>query len=118
MALHFSLAEFGGPLSAPLTNNLASPRIDAGWYVDFSQFGAEIDIDLSAIASADTFGVTAPSLSLWASQDPASVAQATLLATVSVPPTSGAFVGQDAFVTVNNPSGKGHLLLTSMQGTG
>jgi hypothetical protein len=117
MALRISLPEFGS-VTSPVTNSASTPRIDAAWFVDFTRFGSTIDIDLSAIINADSFSIAPPSVSVWASGDPASVAGATLLASLSPAATGGLYTGRSTVATVANPGAPQYVLVTSAQGSG
>ncbi len=120
MALRLSIPEFGGPIVAPIVNSDVSgtPRIDAGWFVDFDTLPGSVDLEFTAIVKADTFAIAPAKLQLWASKDPASIAGATLLAELDLPATTPSFTGEALQGTFPNPGGKKHLLLTSSQGVG
>lgn len=120
MGLQLSAPEFGPP-GSPVSSAIATPQIDAAWFVNFDDFSASsLEVGLSAIGKSDSFLITAPKIQVWASPSPTDITGATLLAEVDMPigGTGGNYVGEDASAVVVNPGGKRYLVLTSQNGSG
>ncbi|HTJ24135.1 MAG TPA: hypothetical protein VL383_17170, partial [Gemmatimonadaceae bacterium] len=113
-----SIPEFG-PVASPITNASSTPNIDAAWFVDFDELGPLLDIDVAAIANADTFAIAKPRVALWASTSPTSTSGGTQLAALDVSYTSGVYAPVTASgAGIVNPGGKRYLLVVSQNGSG
>src|SRR5579863_4037032 len=115
-------------VGSAITNTTASvPTTNAAFYVDFSQFGSNIDIYMSCIGKIGA-AAYAGGVSAWASTNsstdnpcpsPYSGLSDTMLALIEFPlaGTSSNYVGKDTIVTnIDNPGGKQYVLITSFAG--
>lgn len=113
-----TLNQFGTSAS-PITNSDGfAVRIDAEWFVDLSEFGTELETDLSVIAKIGASPLPG-SVSLWASDTQGDTSlTGTLLASVSPPNTGtgGNFVGFSTEQRVLNPGGSKYITIISHAG--
>lgn len=110
-----TLKEFGQtPASVPDS----APTIVAAWLTDFGDFGANVEIDLSVVAKADTFTIVQPVIGLYVGPSPTSLVGATLLMTLTISPTTGNYVGSKVSAALANPGGRQYVLVAGTQGSG
>ena len=116
--MRLSIQDFGENMGAPIVNSDGTKyRADACRAVDFTQFGARVEVMFSAICQVDTNVTAAGKLALIAAAAPDAVT-GTHLADLPLPITGthGAWVEFDVDVVVQNPGGLKYLVVASQAG--
>lgn len=116
--LSVSIQDFGENMNAPIVNGDGTQyRADACRAVDFTLFGARVQVLFSAICQVDTNTTAAGKIALIAAAAPDAVT-GTHLADLPLPiaGTLGSWVEFDVNVIVPNPGGLKYLVVASQAG--
>lgn len=109
------LKSFGNTATVVTLN---TPTVDAEWFIDFTKFGAFVNVELSALAQIIPV-TTSAKLELWASSSQGNnFGAGTKLCELDVPVggTGGAFVGYAVAAQFANPGGQKFVALVSTAG--